>query len=111
VLDELSSPPILPFKKLAIVVVVHERGVYVGDGQLWELANDLFRRHAPKIMPDMDIPYSNPRACDTWLAPADARIGTNMASLHDFAMRCVHLVPPELGARKPDSRTIVLGCP
>lgn len=99
-IDPFPSLAILLFKKRTIIVIVHQRGVHVRNRQLREFANNFFRRHAPKIMPDMDVPYSNPGARNARLAATYRGIGANMASLDKFASCCVHWFRLQLSFNK-----------
>jgi hypothetical protein len=104
---QLQRALILLFDNGAVIVIVHERGVHVGDGQLREFCNDLLGSHALKVMPNMNVPHSNTRARDTRLAATYRTVNGDVTLLNSLVLSRSHnSIRPRLDFRWQGSAAI-----
>jgi hypothetical protein len=63
---------------LTVIVVVCQRGIHLGEGQLRIIGDDFFRRQALGFIPDDNIVHPNPVSGDAELAAACPRSADDM---------------------------------
>ena len=95
----------LSFNLVAVVVVEGQSPVDIGESELRIMSDDFRGCLAAKVVPDMNVPDTDPSTSHAGLAPADGRLALDMLGDDWLVLLNVHtsMTSSLGGERQPES--------